>query len=429
MRRQFRTSRARGRPPHGSPLTAGLAALVLMGSAAAAASQPAPVVQIATGFEHSCALTAEGEVWCWGGNAFGQLGDGSTQASAVPVRVSTATPGFDGDNVVAIDVRGAHSCALTEAAEAFCWGWNESGQLGTGDMAPRTVPTPVGTGVAGFDGVGVAEIVAGTYHTCAVTAAGRAFCWGSNFFGQLGDGSRMNRLLPTPVSIETPGFGVRNIATINAGVDHSCAVTTRGRAFCWGNNENGGIGDGTRETRTVPTPVSTDPRGFTIRNIAAIDGGNKFSCALTDVGRAFCWGWNFRGGIGDGTLDDRLIPTGVDRSTRGFRLRNIAAISTGDIHACALNTLGRAYCWGENRDGRLGDATTTVRTVPVAVDTRRPRFGVRNIASISAGGRHSCAVTTGGQAFCWGSNTQGQLGDGSGRDRLVPTMVRFPVAD
>ena len=411
---------------------AGFGALGLLATVAAAGAQPAPVVQIATGFEHSCALTAEGEVWCWGGNAFGQLGDGSTQASAVPVRVSTATPGFDSDNVVAIDVRGAHSCAITATGQAFCWGMNADGQLGTGDNQRRLSPAAVGIGVADFDGVAMAGIATGTYHTCAVTAAGRAFCWGRNETGQLGDDSTANRTLPTPVSTETRGFGIRNIASVAAGVRHSCAVTTLGRAYCWGDNVFGAVGDGTaglRQMRTVPTPVNTDQRGFNLRNIASIDAGNRYSCALTDMGRSFCWGWNYRGGIGDGTLTDRFVPTGVDTSTPGFGMRNIAAVSTGDIHACALNTLGRAFCWGENHDGQLGDGTTTVSTVPVAVDTRRPRFGARNIASIAAGSRHTCALTTVGQAFCWGRNTEGQLGDGSGRDRLVPVAVRFPVTE
>lgn len=419
MRRGFEAQHRSGR-------AAALGALGVLATAAAAAAQPAPVVQVAVGHWHSCALTEAGEVWCWGLNDAGQLGDGTTQNRLAPVRVDTSTPGFRANNIVAITAAFYHTCALNSVGRAFCWGGNFSGQLGDGTVQTRLVPTPVDTGTPGFGVRNIAAISAGDLHSCALTTQGRAFCWGGNASGQLGDDSNQFSLVPVPVSTATPGFGARNIATIAAGGSHTCAITTRGRAFCWGDNAFGSVGDGTTQDRLVPTPVDTATPGFAARNIATIIGAERHSCAVTTQRRMFCWGYNTSGAIGDGTAQDRLVPTPVSRAPRGFGPRNVLAMAAGRWHSCAVTDPGRAWCWGWNNAGKLGDGTTSPRYVPTPVDLSAPWLGPRNVAAMAGGFSHSCAITDAGRAFCWGDNALGQLGDGTGVASPIPVEVAFP---
>jgi alpha-tubulin suppressor-like RCC1 family protein len=267
------------------------------------------VAAIAAGNWHTCALTATGGVKCWGYNEYGQLGDGSTTDRTTPVDVSGLTSG-----VAAIAAGNWHTCALTATGGVKCWGLNGSGQLGDGGggvpcnegySACRLTPTPV----SGL-GSGVTALAAGAWHTCALTTAGGVLCWGSNWYGQLGDGTTEDRLTPTPVSGLTSG-----VAALAAGAGHTCARTTAGALLCWGWNGRGQLGDGGggvpcnegySACRLTPTPVSGLGSGVT-----ALAAGNSHTCALTEVGGVKCWGLNWLGQLGDGTTEDRLTPVDV----------------------------------------------------------------------------------------------------------------------
>jgi prepilin-type N-terminal cleavage/methylation domain-containing protein len=339
--------------------------------------------QISAGGSHSCAVLTDGTAMCWGYNNYGQLGDGTTTDRFTPVDVSGLTSG-----VASISAGDYHSCALLNDGTVKCWGGNNYGQLGDGSTTNRSTPVDV-SGLTS----GVASISAGSEHTCAVTTTGGAKCWGRNNYGRLGDGTTTNRSTPVDVSGLTSG-----VASISAGVQHTCAVTATGGAKCWGWNGSGRLGDGTTTSSNTPVTVSG------LSGATGISAGGSHSCAVLSDGTAECWGNNGGGQLGDGdnTYTNRSTPVTVSG------LSGATGITSGSEHTCAVLADGIAKCWGWNGSGRLGDGTTTSSNTPVTVS------GVSGATGIDAGGSHSCAVLTDGTAMCWGSKGVGQLGAGVG---------------
>jgi alpha-tubulin suppressor-like RCC1 family protein len=368
------------------------------GSASATASATA----IAAGLIHSCALTSTGSVKCWGYNGHNELGNGTTTDRWMPVDVSGLSGG-----VTAIAAGLRHGCALTSSGAVKCWGYNYYGQLGDGTTSNRSTPVDV-SGLSG----GVTAI-AGAFHSCAITRAGGVKCWGLNDYGQLGDGTTSGR--STPVDVSGLSGGVTAIAVGSA---HSCALSSAGGVKCWGANYYGQLGDGTTSDRSTPVDVSGLRGGVT-----AIAAGGLFTCSLTSAGGVKCWGLNAAGQLGDGTTRNRSTPVDVSGLRGGVTA--IAADrgrgNPGEGHSCALTSVGGVKCWGYNNNGQLGDGTTRNRSTPLDVS------GLRGgVTAISAGGRHSCALTRTGGVKCWGYNSFHQLGDGatgSNVDRLRPVDV------
>lgn len=348
---------------------------------------------MAAGGGHTCALTSAGGIKCWGQNGNGKLGDGTTTDRFTPVSVSGLTSG-----AVAIAASGEHTCAVTGAGGVKCWGWNFFGQLGDGTKTIRLTPVNVN----GLHS-GVTAVVAGGFHTCALTNASGVKCWGSNYLGQLGDGTTTSRLTPVNVSGLTSG-----VTAITAGEDHTCALTGTGGIKCWGWNFFGQLGDGTTTDRLTPVDVN----GLT-SGVIAIAAGGRHTCALTSAGGVKCWGSNLYGQLGDDTGATRLLPVDVNGLTSG-----VIKITASQGHTCAMTSTGGLRCWGYNGAGQLGDGTTIDRPTPVEVS------GFSSGAtSIAAGGRHSCALTSVGGVKCWGDNYSGQLGDGIPWYRSTPTDV------
>jgi alpha-tubulin suppressor-like RCC1 family protein len=299
---------------------------------------PGAVKAISASGDHTCALTKAGGVACWGSNSHGQLGDGGTTDSPVPVDVVGLSTG-----VRAISAGYAHTCAITKDGAALCWGANYNGALGDGTTTDRLTPVVV-SGLA----AGVVSISAGGDDSCAVTTAGAAKCWGANYRGVLGDGTTTTRLTPVNVVGLT-----RGVVAISAGAYVTCAITDAGAAKCWGSN----VGDGTRLDRLTPTQVVGLQRG-----VKRIEAGETHTCALKKGGAAFCWGANYYGAIGDGTTSDRLRPAAVSGMKTG-----VTAITAGGDHTCALAPRGVPKCWGDGLRGQVGDDTLTNRSKPVKV--------------------------------------------------------------
>ncbi len=251
------------------------------------------VAGVAANENETCAVNTAGGVLCWGQNTVGQLGNGSTENSAVPVPVPGLTSGIS----AVLAMGSAHVCGLTYLTGAVhCWGHNDHGQLGDGS----TTDSPVPVEVAGLSS-GILAIAAGGNHTCAVTTAGALECWGENLNGQLGDGSTTDS--PVPVAVPDLSSGVARVA---AGGAHTCAVTTAGSVQCWGNNGSGQLGHGPGGDSAVPVPVPTLTSG-----VAALSSQGLGTCALTTAGRVQCWGANGYGQLGDGSTTDSAVPVSV----------------------------------------------------------------------------------------------------------------------
>ncbi len=350
-------------------------------------------VQVAVGSFHTCALTNAGAVKCWGYGGLGVLGDGTTTSRWTPVDVVGLSTG-----VIAISTRSDHTCALTSGGGVKCWGVNHDGQLGDGTTTARFMPVDV-SGLSS----GVIAISAGGLHTCALTSGGSVKCWGGNGDGALGDGTTTSR--PTPVDVSGLGSSVIAITT---GYAHTCALIIGGGARCWGRNEKGQLGDGTSTNRLAP--VSVSGMGNSVGSISA---GSLHTCAVTSGGGAKCWGDNFYGSLGNGTTINSPTPVAVVGLGIG-----VNAISAGGGGTCALTNSGAARCWGNNSSGSLGDGTTILRLVPVDVS------GLSStVSAIRKGNDHTCALTSGGVAKCWGYGGYGQLGDGTTLNHFTPSDV------
>ena len=305
---------------------------------------------IAAGAGHTCGLTSAGAAYCWGFNMFGQLGDSSAPIHLLPVAVS------GGLTFSTIAAGAGHTCGVASGTfAAWCWGYNGNGQLGDNSTTNRPVP------VAVYGGLAFSTISAGYEHMCGLTSAGAAYCWGSNGNGQLGDNSTTRRSVPTVVS------GSLTFSSISAGSYHTCGVEADTFvAWCWGTNDYGQLGDGSTDAKSVPTLVDTN---LTFSTMAA---GEAHTCAIqqanvvpASVGRrsvsasaAYCWGYNELGQLGNATNADSLTPVQVARNL------SYTVIGAGGGHTCGI-TAAATYCWGYNSDGQLGDGTTSNLNTPI----------------------------------------------------------------
>lgn len=296
---------------------------------------------VAAGTGHTCAVV-NGTAYCWGANASGQLGDGTTMPRAGPVAVRNLAAG----SVLSMVAGDRHTCALTVSGSVYCWGGNASGQLGDGSATDR--PTPTAPALSG-----ATAVTAGLDHTCAI-ASGGVLCWGRNFSGQLGDGTAMQRRSPV-------ASGITSGATfVEAGSQHTCAVAD-GILYCWGENFSGQVGDGSTMDRPAPTRVETGAGA-----VMAVAAGDTHTCAINTSGDVSCWGDNPDGRLGDGTTTSRLQPVTLS----GISAAAIAGGGGGNGTfgmTCATPTRGGVSCWGQNSNGQLGDGSMVPRLVPTSV--------------------------------------------------------------
>jgi alpha-tubulin suppressor-like RCC1 family protein len=350
------------------------------------------VTAIVTGEYHSCALLSGGTVKCWGSNSAGGLGDGTTTSRNAPVDVVGLPSG-----VVSIHAGSQKTCAILNTGAVRCWGGNYSGEVGDGTVVNRSMPTlPVGLTSD------VSSVSVGNRHVCASLSSGGARCWGDNGYGQLGDGSESVRTLPADIV----SLG-NQVNSVSIGAVQVCTTLSTGSVKCWGENDYGALGDGT-EVRTA-SPVEA----LGVTEAISVVGGHYYTCALNSSGGVKCWGSNAFGRLGDASGVDQLTAVDVSGLTSG-----VTSISAGWGQTCALLSSGGLKCWGVNWQGQLGDNSTTDRDTPVDV------FGLTSgVTAVSAGPFHTCAVLSSGAAKCWGEGYDGRNGDGTTNSSSSPQDV------
>jgi alpha-tubulin suppressor-like RCC1 family protein len=364
-----------------------------------AAVQATPFRAVAAGAMGTCGITAAGATLCWGTNSAGALGIGSSRMltpTLSPVGVRTEA------RLSSVAAGERFACGL-DAGRAYCWGDNLFGQLGDGTEDRRTTPVPVRSDAP------FASLAVGHEHVCGLTSEGRASCWGSNYYGELGDGSEQDHAAPAPVRT-----GLR-FASVAAGEDHTCGLTAEGRAFCWGSDGAGQLGSAETDSAHVPVAVSGG------HVFASVTAGAAHTCGLTRQGRALCWGANGRGQLGDGRGGDDTAGGNSEAPVPVAGRTTFTRVFAGNAHTCALTADGGTWCWGENTAGQLGDGTAERRASPVAVS------GGLRFTTLSAGAEHTCGVAVDGSAWCWGGNESGALGHGKAQGSRVPVRVAAPL--
>ena len=486
--------------------------------------------QISAGGNHTCAIADNDEAYCWGNNNYGELGNNSTSDSSVPVKVS-ASGVLNSKIITSIKTDELYTCALTSEGKVACWGWGYYGQIGidngtfaddkalvpvliqnTGLIGTKTVldlsvTDSVTCGIAsdsyaycwgagvegqlglddwGWDGLpykvdnsnhllgkSIVSVEGGDDFTCALTHESKIYCWGKNLDGSHGSGLTTNRLEPTLVQPDL----IKKVKGFALNESHACAIGGDGLAYCWGKNPNGQIGvNGADSYEFRPLAVDTSGllSGKTIKSIAvgkrtsyviasddlvyswglgnsgesgtntlatgstpkalymdgylsgltikAISAGYRSACVIASDDNAYCWGANDGGVVGDGTSSQRLAPVPVD-TTGELNGLTIKKISTeGGLKTCVIASDDNAYCWGENYSGQLGNGNQTQSYFPVAVKPDGELSGL-TVKEISAGNEHACVIASNEKVYCWGNNDYGQLGDGTYTSRSVPTLV------
>ena len=359
-------------------------------------ADPMPaIVAVDTPDLSACALGADGITYCWGKNVSGELGTGDLIPRTVAA-VSNATIAF---KKVSLSTGGAHACGLDVNGVAYCWGNREGGRMGDGTDGEQWAVAPVAVPVGGS--LTFRDIAAGGDHVCAVATDGSAWCWGHNLSGQLGTGDFLERLVPTRVS------GNTLFKSITAHQLITCGIATDDSAWCWGDGYSGGLGNGTTAVTNVPVAVSGQLQ------FASLQLGLWSTCGVTTAGDGYCWGSNVAGELGAGLAsDEELVPVPV---AGGLKWK---VISPGLLVTCGVTTAGGGYCWGGNAFGERGDGAFPAadRNVP------GPVAGGLVFESIDADW-HSCGVTVDGDVYCWGPGDLGSLGDGTLLDQGVPVLT------
>jgi hypothetical protein len=351
---------------------------------------------LAASESYTCGLSPAAEALCWGwvpGYYYGPPPEDSLMPkSAVPLRV----PGER--RFVDITVGALSVCGLDGERRAYCWGANQLGEVGDSSYVAKRSPSAVAGDLRWR------MISMGGAHACGVTLENQAYCWGNQFRGALGNGE-LAGATPYPVAV----LGGLSFAAVYAGLGTSCGITVEGEAYCWGINDYGMLGD---SQPPEPGPeIATPSRVVGGLRFTALALGEDHACGIAQDARGYCWGSNATGQLGVESTQSTSSPMLVTGDLRW------TSISVGYAHSCGLTTDGSAYCWGNNERGQFGTGDTGKSYAPVVI------AGPGTYVAVTAGGNHTCGLTDTGTAFCWGQGNYGQLGDGIFADRLRPVQV------
>ncbi len=340
------------------------------------------MTQVSLGSGHSAAITENGDLYTWGENISGQLGNGIIGNNYTLTKVMS--------NVKVVNLGYYHSAAITENGDLYTWGRNYEEQLGNATLENSFTPIKVMSNVK--------AVSLGFYHSAAITENGDLYTWGQNDYGQLGNGTMF-------ISCSTPTKVMSNVKTVSLGYAHSAAITENGDLYTWGNNENGELGNGTTEASSTPIKIMS--------NVKAVSLGGEHSAAITESGDLYTWGDNVVGQLGNGTTERSCTPLKV--------MSDVKSVSLGDIHSAAITENGDLYTFGQNFYGKLGNGTTERSAIPIKI--------MGDVKVVSLGRQHSASITQNGTLYTWGNNEYGQLGNKTTEDSYVPVKITIPAAD
>ena len=345
--------------------------------------------------KHTVYLKSDGTVWAWGSNSNGQLGNGTTTDSNIPLQV----PGLSG--MTAVAAGNSFTVALKNDGTVWAWGSNSNGQLGNGTTTDSSIPLQV-TGLSGMT-----AIAAGNSFTVALKNDGTVWAWGSNSNGQLGNGTTTDSNIPLHVPV------VANMMAVAAGNSFTITLGTDRTVWAWGSNSNGQLGNGTTTDSYTPLQVPG------LAAIMAIAAGNSFALAMENnelASTVWAWGSNNNGQLGNGAMTD-VYTVGEVSNMNGTGAIGIAA---GYDHAVVVKNDGTVWTWGNNSNGQLGNGTTTVSVVPVQVS------GMSGVDAVAAGYFDTVVLKINGTVWTWGYNFYGQLGNGTTTDSSIPVQATLP---
>lgn len=402
---------AAAQAPEREKETKNLGAEQATGKIAAAHALSAGSNPLKGGEAHTIFLNSDGTLLAWGGNDEGQLGDGTDDSRLTPVPVKGPEGKGNLDGIVAVTAGRLHTAALKKDGSVWTWGNNDKGQLGNGSTDAQKIPVQVKTSSSKQYLEGIVKVAAGALHTAALKQDGSVWAWGYNDDGQLGDDSyNKRRLSAAQVKGEDGDDELNDITAIAAGNAHTLALKKNGTVWAWGNNDKGQLGDGSTSGSKTPVQVKG------LKGMIAIVAGAEHSLALKGDGSIWAWGNNSAGQLGDKSIIKRSAPVQV-RSISG-----ITAIAAGENHSVALKGDGTVWTWGSNSAGQLGIdlAKGSKRLVPALVE------GLSGASAVGAGNNHTVAFKRDGTLWAWGNNNNGQLGDNSKDDRLIPVQVNNP---
>ncbi len=377
--------------------------------------------------DSTCAVAQDHSMRCWGRNNHLQLGTESTPTSTSlnePKKVHLDSGGGS-SSALEVSGYGEHTCALMSDGRMKCWGRDNMAQHGSNQTALLPEATWFDSSGAALGSNSVVQVSSGRNHTCAILTDQSLWCWGDNNWGQLGRGFISNTPFWYPEKVTSGNPSNAKWIAVSAGAEHTCGILLNGTAYCWGWDTYWKLGwGGIGTTFAVPSYVAVLPQN---RTVAAISAGSHNTCAILDDGTVRCWGLNNFGQSGDGTTTTQANDTDPAKLALLPQGTTAIAIDVGENHVCAILNDNRTFCWGLNTDGQLGiGSSLTYRALPSQVATPQ---GV-TFSTISTGFDHTCAISSDASAYCWGDNTHGELGDGTWVDSFSPSVINLgPTCD
>lgn len=380
------------------------------------------IASISLGNFHSSILTSTGRLYMWGLNESGQLGDNTGISTDKPIEITNNFNLYEDEKLSIVTLGSFYSTALTTSGRVFTWGSNNTGQLGDGTNLNRIIPIEITLNFNLEAKEKITLISTGFFHTAAVTSSGRVFTWGFNNSGQLGDGTDTDK--NTPVEI-TSKFNLKNkevISDVSLGSVHSVLLTSSGRVFTWGINDNGQLGNGTLVQSVVPFEINDRFNLSSDENIISITSGSNHSIVLTSKGRLFSWGWNRYGQLGNNTTNNKAAPSEFTAEIDFQVNETIKTIYSTKDHSVIETSNNRIFSWGRNTYGQIGNGATSNIFAPVEI-TDQFDFTEGEKITIFAISNHTLVLTSKGNLFVWGYNYFSQLGDRNNSNISTPTKL------